>query len=143
MKTTLARMKKSESLSMEENKYKAQLGEIEHILNKFEKEVGNNKWILGDLFSAVDILLGVVLHRLFQFGILGELLNDKPGLLSIWTGIQSKTSFVKIMNTTPKEDEAVKVEEVGSLQLEANTVKKDKMYQMSTRISCFVIIYIY
>ena len=121
---TLERMDKSESLSKDKNKYKVLLGEIENILNKFEKEIGKNKWILGDMFSAVDILLGVVLHRLFQFGILGELLNDKPGLLSIWTGIQSKTSFVKIMNTTPEEDRAVKVEEVGTLQFEENAVLK-------------------
>ena len=76
--------------------------QTENILEKIENELMENSashegevWILGPTFSAVDIMLTVILNRLALLGFGDRFWGQRPGLQRFMDQVQSRDSFAR------------------------------------------------
>lgn len=57
---------------LEPNPMQRGYGSFDLMIDLLEKGVGNSDWLLGDQFSAADVMVGATAHFLKQFGMLPE-----------------------------------------------------------------------
>ncbi|WP_372370601.1 glutathione S-transferase family protein [Candidatus Uabimicrobium sp. HlEnr_7] len=89
----------------ERNKVMAEaVTKFEPVLNMITDKLGDNEYMIGNKFSAVDIMLASTLHWANNF----ELLQNKPTLDSYIERLKSREAAVKVGAflpiTPPKED---------------------------------------
>lgn len=63
----------SEKLNkIEPNRSRNSWGDFKTMINTLSNGLGHNPWILGEQFSAADVMLGSSVHFMQLFGLLGE-----------------------------------------------------------------------
>ena len=112
-------LRQSFSMSTSKADLEELLEDITTKLGQFEEELLLNpkvdKWILPEMFSAVDINLGVVLYHLHQIGVLRQILTDKPALQDFWKSFMERPKTQEIcLHGHINRDDSVKVDSAGS-----------------------------
>ena len=82
-----------------EAEYKRMLNELTDTLNEIEEELNSHsdeKWLIGDMFTAADCILAVSLNRLHWIGHEDYVINEnRPQITRYWKELQSRESFVE------------------------------------------------
>ena len=112
-------LKQSFSMSTSKADLEKLIEDITTKLGQFEEELLLNprvdKWILPEMFSGVDINLGVVLYHLHQIGVLRHILSDKPALQEFWKSFMERPKTQEIcLQGNNNRDDSAKVDSEGS-----------------------------
>ena len=76
------------------NRFSAGWGDFDAMIETLAKGVGDGPWILGDRFTAADVMLGTSVHFMREF----KLLPDVPALVDYLERCVARPAFAKAMS---------------------------------------------